>query len=467
MVAKMHRANACFHRECSRSARSVSPAASMQLWRADGNRGARRGHGGYRRRDERRRGMRTSRASSRRASPPTRSRGPTRAGTSSTANCRTSGRRPCGATWHVSSRARTHAGVRSGRPHAGAAARARLPAGRDRGRTLLGEGSRMAVPQPGVLLGFLDPEIYLSKPYAPLEQRMRAYIAYAREIPRVAAEIRANLRTPMPAPWIDYGVNAFGGFAEFFSDGRAAVSCRRQGPGPCKRQLGTGQCRRRHEPCRALADWLAAERPRADAGFCARARSCSRACSQRPSRSTAARAAVGNRPRRPRAQPRRRCASSARNYAPGKTLRAMRRRRPTATSPKAVPSRGARRQLPELKAFVQQKGLVTIPGPEEALVDQAPPYNAQNFAYIITAGPYETKNVPSVYYIAPPDPRWTPEEQAQYVRGEGTLLSTSVHEVWPGHFLHFLHVEPQPVARSRSCSRAMRTPKAGRITPRK
>ena len=55
-------------------------------------------------------------------------------------------------------------------------------------------------------------------------------------------------------------------------------------------------------------------------------------------------------------------------------------------------------------------------------MDQAPPYNAQNFAYIVTAGPYENKDVPSVYYIAPPDPRWTPEEQAQYVSGESTLL---------------------------------------------
>jgi uncharacterized protein (DUF885 family) len=104
----------------------------------------------------------------------------------------------------------------------------------------------------------------------------------------------------------------------------------------------------------------------------------------------------------------------------------------------------ARRQLPELRAFVESKGLVTIPGPEQALVEKAPPYNAQNFAYIVTAGPYERKNVPSVYYIAPPDPRWTPEEQARYVGGEGTLLSTSVHEVWPGHFLHFLHVNRNP-----------------------
>jgi uncharacterized protein (DUF885 family) len=81
---------------------------------------------------------------------------------------------------------------------------------------------------------------------------------------------------------------------------------------------------------------------------------------------------------------------------------------------------------------------MTIPGPEEALVAQAPPYNAQNFAYIVTPGPYE-KNLPAVYYIAPPDPKWTREEQQKYVPGESDLLFTSAHEVWPGHFLQFLH----------------------------
>ncbi|MCX7052872.1 MAG: DUF885 domain-containing protein [Proteobacteria bacterium] len=130
-------------------------------------------------------------------------------------------------------------------------------------------------------------------------------------------------------------------------------------------------------------------------------------------------------------------------YAPGKTLREC-ADKANAKKPEGGAVAGARRQLPELRAFVAEKAIVTIPGPEQALVEAAPPYNAQNFAYINTAGPYESKDVPSVYYIAPPDPRWTPEEQAQYVGGEGTLLSTSVHEVWPGHFLHFLHVNRNP-----------------------
>jgi uncharacterized protein (DUF885 family) len=53
-------------------------------------------------------------------------------------------------------------------------------------------------------------------------------------------------------------------------------------------------------------------------------------------------------------------------------------------------------------------------------------------------GPYE-KNMPSTYYVAPPDPSWTPQQRADYIPGEANLLFTSVHEVWPGHFLQFLH----------------------------
>ena len=47
--------------------------------------------------------------------------------------------------------------------------------------------------------------------------------------------------------------------------------------------------------------------------------------------------------------------------------------------------------------------------------------------------------MPSVYYIAPPDPDWSDEDRLAYVPGETDLLAISVHEVWPGHFLQYLH----------------------------
>ena len=40
---------------------------------------------------------------------------------------------------------------------------------------------------------------------------------------------------------------------------------------------------------------------------------------------------------------------------------------------------------------------------------------------------------------APPDPKWSAAEQASYVPGKDNLMFVSAHEVWPGHFLQFLH----------------------------
>ena len=110
----------------------------------------------------------------------------------------------------------------------------------------------------------------------------------------------------------------------------------------------------------------------------------------------------------------------------------------SASKPKDGPVAEARRQIPELRAFVLAKDLATIPGTEQALVEEAPPYNRQNFAYIDPPGPYE-HGIPSVYYIAPPDPSWSRQMQRDYVPGKADLLFTSVHAVMPGHFLQFLH----------------------------
>jgi uncharacterized protein (DUF885 family) len=99
--------------------------------------------------------------------------------------------------------------------------------------------------------------------------------------------------------------------------------------------------------------------------------------------------------------------------------------------------------LADLRGFIVAKHIVTIPGTEEARVAEAPPYSRDNSAYINIPGPYE-KGVPSTYNIAPPDPKWTPRERAEYIPGMAVLTSTTVHEVWPGHFLQFLHANRNP-----------------------
>ena len=110
-----------------------------------------------------------------------------------------------------------------------------------------------------------------------------------------------------------------------------------------------------------------------------------------------------------------------------------------ANRPEGGAVEAARKQLDVLR---------TIPGRAGPRDDSRPtsrrwwtrprPTRRPNFAYIMTAGPYDV-GMPSTYYIAPPDPSWPQEEQDAYTPGVADLMSTSVHEVWPGHFLQFLH----------------------------
>ncbi len=115
-----------------------------------------------------------------------------------------------------------------------------------------------------------------------------------------------------------------------------------------------------------------------------------------------------------------------------------------ANKPKAGAVDAARAQLAVLKEFIVKNNVASIPGTEEALVAESPSYTIERTPPSSRVpGPYD-RGVASTYNIAPPDPKWTKAEQAAYVPSEATLLFTSVHEVWPGHFLQFLHSNANP-----------------------
>src|SRR5258708_31735642 len=57
----------------------------------------------------------------------------------------------------------------------------------------------------------------LNRDYAPLEVRMKAYIKYARGIPKMVNDIKANLQSPLPKTYVELGIAQFGGLADFYS----------------------------------------------------------------------------------------------------------------------------------------------------------------------------------------------------------------------------------------------------------
>src|SRR3546814_19974515 len=89
-------------------------------------------------------------------------------------------------------------------------------------------------------------------------------------------------------------------------------------------------------------------------------------------------------------------------FAPGATIVAC-----TATmkanKPPEGPVAAARTQIPELRDFVVSHDIVSIPGTEEAKVEESPPYNRQASAHIDPPGPFH-KGLPTFYYTSPAPP---------------------------------------------------------------
>lgn len=103
----------------------------------------------------------------------------------------------------------------------------------------------------------------------------------------------------------------------------------------------------------------------------------------------------------------------------------------------------ARDQVEGLKKFLVEAKIVSFDQTEKCTVKTTPPFMRWNSAFLDPAGPFE-KAKGSFYYISPPDPSWSKEMQAQYIPWEGDLLATSIHEVYPGHFLHGLKIRNAP-----------------------
>jgi uncharacterized protein (DUF885 family) len=280
----------------------------------------------------------------------------------------------------------------------------------------------------------VSPSMYLTRDYAPLPQRMAAFVTYEDNLPAAVTQIRANLQAPLPASYIDYGIGVFGGLADFFQNDVPKAFASVDDKGLQDRFKASNA--KAIATMRDLVGWLKAQKPKATQNFelGANRYAMMLRATERVDIPLDKLKAAGE------ADLARNLASlksACDNFLPGKPLTDC-VAKVEADKPTGGAVEGARAQLTGLRQFIIDQDLVTIPGTEQAKVDEAPPFNRWNFAYIEIPGPYE-KGLPSVYYIAPPDPKWPKAEQEAYVPGKAVLLFTSSHEVFPGHFVQFLH----------------------------
>jgi len=96
-----------------------------------------------------------------------------------------------------------------------------------------------------------------------------------------------------------------------------------------------------------------------------------------------------------------------------------------------------------LRDFIETKHIVTIPSKVPPTVEETPPFmRALTSASMDTPGAYEKVAKEAFFNVTLPDPTWPAKEIDEYLQGfnRGTIISTAVHEAYPGHYVQFLWV---------------------------
>jgi uncharacterized protein (DUF885 family) len=90
---------------------------------------------------------------------------------------------------------------------------------------------------------------------------------------------------------------------------------------------------------------------------------------------------------------------------------------------------------------------VRVPSQVLPIVEETPPFaRALTFASMDTPGPFEKVAKEAFFNVTLPEAAWSAKEVEEHMAGfnRGTVISTAVHEVYPGHYTQFLWVPYAP-----------------------
>jgi uncharacterized protein (DUF885 family) len=100
-----------------------------------------------------------------------------------------------------------------------------------------------------------------------------------------------------------------------------------------------------------------------------------------------------------------------------------------------------------LIGFIDTHHIITIPSKVEPTLEETPPFmRATTQASMDPPGPFETHSTKAYFNVTLPEKSWTPEHVAEHMAAfnVGTIISTSVHEAYPGHYVQFLWMPQFP-----------------------
>ncbi len=98
-------------------------------------------------------------------------------------------------------------------------------------------------------------------------------------------------------------------------------------------------------------------------------------------------------------------------------------------------------------AFIQSHHIITLPSDRRPVLEETPPFmRATTSASMDSPGPFEKGSTKAYFNVTLPEKSWTSQHIAEHMAefNVGTIVSTSVHEAYPGHFVQFLWQDQFP-----------------------
>jgi uncharacterized protein (DUF885 family) len=96
-----------------------------------------------------------------------------------------------------------------------------------------------------------------------------------------------------------------------------------------------------------------------------------------------------------------------------------------------------------LQKFIAEKKIVTIPAGAPPILEDTPSFmRATTSASMDTPGAYETKDNKALFNVTTPELKWTAERTEEWMKtfNDSMIPGTTIHEVYPGHFVQFLWI---------------------------
>ncbi|MYC06920.1 MAG: DUF885 domain-containing protein [Chloroflexi bacterium] len=291
---------------------------------------------------------------------------------------------------------------------------------------------------PMEMLWHIDMSAYIQRDYAPLEQRVESLTQALTGVPTFMAELRYVMSGRLASPVLEASIEAFEGIIDFYQQDLVDATDAVRDDG----------LQARFEDARSLAtvsvrefvEHLKALRPYADASFAIGGKRFAALLEYGEMVDLQLEQLLNFGEADLKANMERFVEVAAlvdADKSPAEVMAEIASDHPAADA--LIPE--TRDMLEDIRHYIICHDIVSVPSEVRCQTVPTPSFMRWAFAALDFPGPYEQSADETFYYVTPVEEHWSDDEKEQWMTSfnYATLRAVSVHEAYPGHYIHYLH----------------------------